>query len=142
MQYSKLGTVASRIAEQLRTQDLKKLGNIRKISNFGRNIAQCLVSLQELKLCQQQFENTQKRYQTLFLLSSFTGLFHFVPNILYWIVDPFIFSAFILGPQVFLDTYNLGNKRFLNIFECQKRKSMSKIPILTHHPQVWASNVW
>ena len=37
--YSKLGTRgASRVAEQLKTEDLRKLGNIRKSSNFGGNI--------------------------------------------------------------------------------------------------------
>ena len=51
IQYSKLGIrVASRVAERLKTQDLRKLGNIRKISNLGGHIAQCLVSLQELRL--------------------------------------------------------------------------------------------
>ena len=32
---------ASRVAEQLKTQDLRKLGNIRKVSNLHRMIAQC-----------------------------------------------------------------------------------------------------
>ena len=31
---------------------LRKLGNIRKISNLGGDIAQCLVFLQDLRLCQ------------------------------------------------------------------------------------------
>ena len=35
-QISKLGTpVASRAVEQLKTKDLRKLGNIKKISNLG-----------------------------------------------------------------------------------------------------------
>ena len=62
IQYSKLGTrVTSRVAERLKTQDLRKLGNIRKISSLGGHIAQCLVSLQELRLCQLQLKNTQKQ---------------------------------------------------------------------------------
>ena len=62
IQYSKLGIrVASRVAEGLNIQDLRKLGNIRKISNLGGHIAQCLVSLQELRFCQQQLKNTQKQ---------------------------------------------------------------------------------
>ena len=61
IQQSKLGIrVASRAAERLKTQDLRKLGNIRKISNLSGYIAQCLVSLQKLRLCQQQLKNTQK----------------------------------------------------------------------------------
>ena len=47
--YNKLGTrVASRVTKQLKTQDLRKLGNIGKISNLGRGIAQCPVSLTEI----------------------------------------------------------------------------------------------
>ena len=62
IQYSKLGIrVTSRVAKQLKTQDLRKLGNIRKISNLGGHIVQCLVSLQELRLCEQQLKNTQKQ---------------------------------------------------------------------------------
>ena len=65
---------------------LRKLGNIRKISNLGGHIAQYLVSLQELRICEQQLKNTQKQIPNLFFLSSFTGLIHFVPNILSGIV--------------------------------------------------------
>ena len=40
IQYNKLGTrVASRVAERLKTQDLRKLRNIRKMSNLGGNAA-------------------------------------------------------------------------------------------------------
>ena len=36
IQYNRLGTrVASRVAERLKTWDLRKLGNIRKMSNLG-----------------------------------------------------------------------------------------------------------
>ena len=60
IQYSKFGIQgASRVAERLKIQDLRKLGNIRKISNLGGDI----VSLQELKLCQQQLKSTQKQIQ-------------------------------------------------------------------------------
>ena len=38
--HNKLGIqVLSRVAEQLKIQDLRKLGNIREISNYGRDIA-------------------------------------------------------------------------------------------------------
>ena len=40
---------------------LRILGNIRNISNLVRHIAQCLVSLQELRLCEQQLKNMQKQ---------------------------------------------------------------------------------
>ena len=56
--YSKLSI---RVAERLKTQDLKKIGNIRKILNLGGHITQGLVSLQELRLCQQQLKKTQKQ---------------------------------------------------------------------------------
>ena len=43
IQYKKLGIrVASQVAQLLKTQDLRKLLNIRKISNLGGHIAQCL----------------------------------------------------------------------------------------------------
>ena len=40
---------------------LRILGNIRKISNLGADIAQCPVSLPEIKLWQQQSKNIQKQ---------------------------------------------------------------------------------
>ena len=62
VQYSKLGIqVTSRVAERLKTQGLRKLGNIRKISDLGGHIVQCLVFLQELRFCQQKLKNTQKQ---------------------------------------------------------------------------------
>ena len=62
IQYSKLGIgVASPVVERLETQDLRKLGNILRISNLGGDRAQCLVSLQELTLCEQQLKNMQKQ---------------------------------------------------------------------------------
>ena len=80
-QCSKLSIrVASRVAERLKNQNLRKLGNVRKISNLGGHIGQCLVSLQELRLSSQ--ETRKNRYQTFLFLSSFTGLLHFVPNLL------------------------------------------------------------
>ena len=45
IQYGKLGIhVASLTAERIKTQDLRKSGNIRKFSNLGGHIAQCPVS--------------------------------------------------------------------------------------------------
>ena len=46
----KLSTrVASQVAEQLRTSDLRKLGNIRKMSNVGVEAAQCPVFFPVMK---------------------------------------------------------------------------------------------
>ena len=44
--------VASRVAEQLKTWDLRKLGNIRKLSKLHRMIAQYPVSPPKWKFCQ------------------------------------------------------------------------------------------
>ena len=50
--YSKLGIgVASRVAERLKTYDLRKLGIIEKISTLDGDEPSCLVSFQEVKLC-------------------------------------------------------------------------------------------
>ena len=37
--------VASRVPERIKTEDLRKLGNIRKVSKLHRMIVQCPVSL-------------------------------------------------------------------------------------------------
>ena len=42
--------VGSRVAERLKSYDLRKLGKIRKISNLGRHIAYCPVSAPEIRL--------------------------------------------------------------------------------------------
>ena len=61
IQYRKLGIkVALQVAEGPKTQEIGKLGNIRKISKFIGHIAQCIVALQELELCEQQLKNMQK----------------------------------------------------------------------------------
>ena len=67
IQYSKLGLrVASRVAERLKTYDLRKLENIRKISKLGGRIGQCPASLQEIRLYQQQLKNTRKQIPNFF----------------------------------------------------------------------------
>ena len=80
IQYSKLG---ARVAERLKTEDLRKLGNIRENSNLDGLIAQCLVSFQKLRLCQQQLKNTQKQ------IPKFSSPFQF-----YWII-PFSSKYFV-----------------------------------------------
>ena len=93
IQYSKLGKrVGSRVAERLKTQDLRKLGNIRKISDLGRHKAQCPVSLQKIKLWQQQLKNTQKQVPDLFL-SSFTRSLFFSK---YFVRDYIFFNGVLL----------------------------------------------
>ena len=72
LQYNKLGTrVVSRVAESLRTQDLRKLGNIQKMSNVGGDIAQCSVLFAEIKVEPQQSKNTQ------YYISNFSSLVQF-----------------------------------------------------------------
>ena len=62
LQYNKLGIrFASRVAKRLKTQELKKLENIRKISIQRGDMAQCPVSLPQIKLCQGQLKNTRKQ---------------------------------------------------------------------------------
>ena len=49
--YNKLDTrVASRVAKRLKTQDLRKLGDIKNMSNLGEGAAQCPEFLPEIKL--------------------------------------------------------------------------------------------
>ena len=63
-------------------QDLRKSGNIRRISNLGWGIAQCPVSFPGVELGQQQSKSTQKHILKFFSWSRFTGFLYFVPNIL------------------------------------------------------------
>ena len=86
-----------------------KLGNVRKISNLGGDIAQCLVSLQELTLCQQQLKNTQKQIPNF----SFPVQF-------YWIT-PFCSKYFVrdcLSKQIFgsNSAQSPSNSNFLTFF--------------------------
>ena len=62
---------------------LRKLEKIRKTSYLGGHIAQCPVSLQEPRLCQQQLKNVQKYIPNVPLLVQF-----------YWIT-PFCFKYFV-----------------------------------------------
>ena len=66
--------VTSSFTEQFKAQDLRKLGNIGKISNLVGDIAQCPVSLPEMKLWQLQSKNMQKQ------ISNFSSPVQF-----YWI---------------------------------------------------------
>ena len=61
---------------RLQTKDLRKLGNIRKISNQGGDIAWCPVSLPETKLSQQQLKNMQNVDIKLFLSCHWISLFY------------------------------------------------------------------
>ena len=69
IQYIKLGMrVGSRVAEQLKSHDLRKLGKIRKIANLGRHIAYCPVSVPEIRLQHYQLESTQKQIPNCFFV--------------------------------------------------------------------------
>ena len=76
------------LSNYLRLKDLGKLGNIRKIPNLGRDIAQCPVSLPEIKFSNSSQKTRTNRYQTFLALSSFSGFLYFVPNILFGIAAP------------------------------------------------------
>ena len=116
IQYSKLGVrVASRLGKRLKTQDFGKQGNIKKISNLGGGIAQCPVSLPEIKLWYQQSKNKRKQ------ISSFS-----CPIQLYWI-SVFCSKYFVQGrPNIGLNscqspsnlnflTFCISSKFFLHL---------------------------
>ena len=85
IQYRKLGIrVALRVAEWLNTQDLRKLGHVKKISNLGGDIAQCLVFLRELRLFEQQLKNTQKQIPKLFFPVQFYWITPFCSKYFVW----------------------------------------------------------
>ena len=82
IQYNQLVLrVDSRVAEQLNTQDLNKLGNIRKISNLDEDLSQSLVSPQEIKLWQWQLKYSKSISETFLALSNFTGFLYPAPDI-------------------------------------------------------------
>ena len=67
IQYNKLGMrVASPAAAYFKTQDLSKLGYIRKMSNLGDDIAQCPASFLEIKLWLQQSKKYDKVHSKIF----------------------------------------------------------------------------
>ena len=53
--------VASRAIKRLPTQDLRKLGNIRKLSKLHRIIAQCSVLLPKLKFCRYLYNSHENQ---------------------------------------------------------------------------------
>ena len=112
IQYKKLGIrVASRVTERLKTQDLRKLGNIRKMSNSGDHLAQCLVSLQvqELRLSEQHLKNMQ----TQILNFSFPVQFYCITTFCskYFVQD--CLSKQMFGPY---STQCSSNSNFLTFF--------------------------
>ena len=59
-----------------------------KIPNLGEDIAVRSVSLPEIKFGNSIQKARTNRYQTFLVLSSFSGVFHFVPNILFGFAAP------------------------------------------------------
>ena len=55
---------------------------------MGGDIAQCPVSLPEIKFSNSSQKTRTNRYQTFLVLSSFSGFLYFVPNILFGIATP------------------------------------------------------
>ena len=58
----------------LGSQDLGKLENIKKISNYGGDITQCQASFPEIKLWQQQLKNTQKQISNFSIPAHFSQI--------------------------------------------------------------------
>ena len=87
----------------------RKLGNIRKISNLGGRIVQCLVSFQELTLYKQQLKNTQKHIPNFYFPVHFYWTLHFVPN--HFVQD--CLSKQIFGPN---SAQSPSNPNFLTFF--------------------------
>ena len=108
--YCKLGIgAASRVTKQPQILDLRKLGNISKLSNLGGHITQYLVFLQELRLCEQQLKISQKQ------ITNFCFSVHFQ-----WIT-PFCFKYFPLycGNNEIFDACSAQssyNSNFLRFF--------------------------
>lgn len=74
---NKLGMrVTLRVAEQCKTEDLRKLANIRKFS----------VWVETLNLVTSSQKINKSRYQSFSVMSNFTGFIYFVPRILSRIV--------------------------------------------------------
>lgn len=74
---NKLGMrVTLRVAEQCKTEDLRKLANIRKFS----------VWVETLNLVNSSQKINKSRYQSFSVMSNFTGFIYFVPRILSRIV--------------------------------------------------------
>ena len=79
--------LASRAAERLKTYNLRKLGNIRKISKVGGDpISDSHSPIQKLNFGNSNQKPFQSRSQIFLVLSPFTGFPYFVPNTLYGIV--------------------------------------------------------
>ena len=94
LQYNKLGTrVVSRVAESLRAQDLRKLGNIKKPSNIGGDIAYCPVLVAEIKFEPQQSKIMQNQ------ISNFSSLVQF-----YWnsLLCAKYFVVYCVSKQIFM----------------------------------------
>ena len=76
--YNKLSArVASRVAEQTKITDLRKLGNIRKISNLGAQSP-----FQKLNFHNSSQKTRKSTYQTFLALPNFIRFLYFIPNIL------------------------------------------------------------
>ena len=75
--------VPSRVVERLKTYDLRKPGNIRKISKLHRIIAYCPVLLPKWKF----FSLLVKVFSIFPLVRYFIWNLEFVPNIMWMIVD-------------------------------------------------------
>ena len=70
--------------ERLKTQDLTKFGKIGKTANLGGDIAQCPVSLPEIKLWQQQYPKIWKNRQNVSFSVQFYWIFFTLAKYFLW----------------------------------------------------------
>ena len=112
IQYNKLGIrVASRVAERLKTQDLKNLESVRKKFKFGWRQLSAQSLLEKLNFGNSNQKTGKGRYQTFLVLSNFTEFVYFVSNILSGILfqgfNVKIIEMFIAPQQHWSDATNL-----------------------------------
>ena len=99
-----------KLQKRLKTQDLRRFKNIRKISNLGGDflINQCPVSLKEIKVWQQWSKNTQKQIPKFSCPVQFQQITLFCSK---------YFAQHCLSKQILSQTRpNLFQTSILNIF--------------------------
>ena len=113
--------------ELLNDVKLMELGNIRKISNLGRHIALCLVSLQERRLCQQQLILRKNRIPNFSSPVQFYWIIPFCSK--YFVQD--CLSRHIFGPNLAQSPSNFNFVTFFitpkHFYELQQNYKASQL---------------
>ena len=135
--------VASPVAERIKTQDLRRLGNNRKVSKRHRMIDQCPVFLSKRKFCQRQEKCPEKQQLkfacvTLFHMKTRVSLKYFITDCsflqfcafclfcLLCVEFDIIFINFITFAQcLFIQVSR--NLCFCSHFVCQRHKKLSTV---------------